>query len=110
MFRNFRVMIATVCVLFASAVYASDDSANETRNDSVESSIVSPPQRPMAMTSDQLVALENLADDPQHGVAPDTRAAFSPEAADTMKSLSGPSFYAGYGGTLLYFLIAAAPL
>ncbi len=70
----------------------------------------SPPMRPKVITTEQLAALEILADNPEFSVSPNTRAAFSPKAAKKIDDLSGPGFYAGFGSTLLILLIAAAPL
>ncbi|MCA9250909.1 MAG: hypothetical protein KDA54_07220 [Phycisphaerales bacterium] len=125
MTRNQTAIVAAICLLMGTVASAEENqtsnsnpqsnqvsgSTNRTEGTPVDqSTLVTPPQRPGAITAEQLVALETLADNPKHAVPADTRAAYSPEAAKTMKSLSGPAFYAGYGGTLLWVLIAAAPL
>lgn len=70
----------------------------------------SPPSRPLALTAVQINDLEDLARQPQYGVAPDTPASYSPKAARTLTELSAPGFYVGYFGTLIWVLVAAAPL
>ncbi|GJM24932.1 MAG: hypothetical protein DHS20C16_13470 [Phycisphaerae bacterium] len=114
-------LLAAVCLLFGAVARGdvnrnsgsaptSDSTLTDVADSVAKPAVVTPPQRPVSITVDQLAALEALADNPKHSVSPDTRAAYSPEAAKTIKSLSGPAFYAGYGGTLLFLLIAAAPL
>ena len=108
-------LVAVVCLFFGAVAQAdvnrhSNQGAALTADSADKPTIETPPQRPVSITVDQLAALEALADDPNHSVSPDTRAAYSPEAAKTIKSLSGPAFYAGYGGTLMFLLLAAAPL
>ncbi len=107
MIKKQMTIVVAVCLLFSAATHADE---NQTTNAKESSTVQVPPQRPVAITADQLAALEVLADNPKHAVSPDTRAAFTPEAAKTMQSLSSPAFFAGYGGTLLYILLAAAPL
>lgn len=69
-----------------------------------------PPPRPVALTVEQVEALEALAMQPEYQVDPQTRAAFSPEKQKELTESSTYGFYAGYWGGLLWLLIAAAPL
>lgn len=108
-------LVAAVCLIFVAIAQAGENrDSNPATPVAVDfvgkPSVVTPPQRPVSIGADQLAALEALADNPRHSISPDTRAAYSPEAAKKMQSLSSPAFYAGYGGVLLYVLIAAAPL
>lgn len=115
MTKNQTAVVAAICLLMGTVAGAGENQG-ATSASSLESTtanqpaLVTPPQRPVTITAEQLSALEKLADNPKHAVPADTRAAYSPEAAKTMKSLSGPAFYAGYGGTILWILLAAAPL
>lgn len=69
-----------------------------------------PPPRPLPLTAKQAEALEQLAMQPEYQIAPDTRAAFSPETQKKFTEASAPAFYGTYFGGLIILLIAAAPL
>ena len=71
---------------------------------------LAPPPRPLAITANQAVALEQLASQPEHQSAQLARASYSPEAARQMVELGVAATQISIPGAILAVLIAAAPL
>ncbi len=72
--------------------------------------VVTPPARPLPITTSQMHAIERLCHQPQHAGAASTRASYSPEIARKMGEIGVHATQAVLPGAVLTLLILAAPL
>ncbi len=94
-------------MLVLAATFAPAAGATEPTQASVAATAAAPPDRPLRVTPAQLAALEQLAASPDCAVAPDTRAAYSPDAQELASEAGAVGVYGAWFGIVAFFLLTA---